>query len=173
MSIRHVLCVTVALAAGASYAVAAHAADDHFCKDYAQAAVSQFRTAETHERCEPHLRDEGSRWSNDYRAHYDWCRGVSREQAWDERNARKAALQRCTQTAQATEDNFCKDYAQAAVNQFRTAETHERCQHHLRNEGARWSNDYRVHYDWCRGAKREAARDERNARKYALEECTH
>lgn len=96
MSIRSVLGMTVALAVTASFAVAAHAADDHFCKDYARAAVNQFRTAEKHERCEHHLRDEGARWSNNYRAHYDWCRGVNREAAWEERNARKHALQRCT-----------------------------------------------------------------------------
>lgn len=95
MSIRSVLCMTAALAAGASFAVAAHAADDRFCKDYARAAVNQFRTAERHERCEHRLRNEGARWSNNYRAHYDWCRGVKREAAWEERNARKHALERC------------------------------------------------------------------------------
>ena len=93
MSIRSVLCTGAVLAAGASFA--AQAADDSFCKDYARAAVSQFRTAEKHERCEHHLRTEGARWSNNYRAHYDWCRGVKREIAWGERNARKHALARC------------------------------------------------------------------------------
>jgi len=95
MSIRSVLCMTAALSAGATFAVAARAADEQFCKDYARAAVNQFRTAEKHERCEHHLRDEGSRWSNNYRAHYDWCRGVRREAAREERNARKHALERC------------------------------------------------------------------------------
>ena len=96
MSIRSVLCITAALAAGASFAVAANAADENFCKDYARAAVNQFRTAEKHERCEHHLRDEGARWSNNYRAHYEWCRGVKRDAAWQERNARKYALERCS-----------------------------------------------------------------------------
>ena len=95
MSIRSVLCVTAALAVGGSVAVTADAADDSFCRDYARAAVNQFRTAEKYGRCEHHLRDEGSRWSNNYRAHYDWCRGVRREAAWEERNARKYALERC------------------------------------------------------------------------------
>jgi len=87
--------MTAALAAGAGFALAANAADENFCKDYARAAVNQVRSAEKHERCEHHLRNEGERWTRNYRAHYDWCRGVRREAAWEERNARKYALERC------------------------------------------------------------------------------
>jgi len=95
MSIRSALAIGAALAAGASFSTAVHAADDSFCKDYAKAAVNQFHSAEKHERCEHHLRDEAARWSNNYRAHYDWCRGVKRDAAWEERNARKHELERC------------------------------------------------------------------------------
>jgi len=87
--------MTAALAVGAGFALAANAADENFCKDYARAAVNQVRSAEKHERCEHHLRNEGERWTRNYRAHYDWCRGVRREAAWEERNARKYALERC------------------------------------------------------------------------------
>ena len=96
MSLRSISFITAALVAGASFAVAAQAADDNFCKDYAKAAVNQFHTAGKHERCEHHIRDEGARWSNNYKAHYEWCRGVKREAAWEERNARKHAIERCT-----------------------------------------------------------------------------
>jgi hypothetical protein len=73
----------------------AQAADDAFCKDYARAAVNQFRTVEKHERCDRFVR-EGARWSADWRAHYDWCRGVKRDVAWAERNTRKREIEACT-----------------------------------------------------------------------------
>jgi hypothetical protein len=73
----------------------AQAADDAFCKDYARAAVNQNRSAASHARCEAFRRD-GNRWHADWRAHYDWCRGVNRDKAWAERNARKRALEECT-----------------------------------------------------------------------------
>ncbi len=84
--------MAVAILAGSG---AAQAADDSFCKDYARAAVNQFRTAEKHERCDRFLR-EGSRWSAEWRNHYDWCRGVKRDAAWAERNTRKREIEECT-----------------------------------------------------------------------------
>jgi len=82
------------LAAGT--ALSAQAADDAFCKDYARAAARQFLTAEKHQRCEVFLRESPDRWNNNYKKHYEWCRGVSRDAAWAERNDRKHALERCT-----------------------------------------------------------------------------
>jgi hypothetical protein len=38
-------------------------------------------------------------------------------------------------------------------------------------QGARWSSDFRVHYDWCLGASFEAANAERNARTDFLRGC--
>lgn len=74
-------------------------------------------------------------------------------------------------SAQAADDAFCKDYARVAVNQYRSAASHDRCEVHRRDAG-RWHADWRAHYDWCRGAKRDTAWAERNARKRALEQCT-
>ena len=96
MSIRvslHTLAAAIVATAGAVFP--ANAADDTFCKDYARAAVNQFRSAEKHERCEGYLRNEQDRWHADWRAHYDWCRGVNRDKAWSERNRRKHELERC------------------------------------------------------------------------------
>ena len=96
MSNRYLFGATV-IAVMASFTVIspARAADDAFCKDYARAAVSQYETATKHGRCEGFLRN-ADRWHADWRAHYDWCRGVNRDKAWFERNERKRALEGCT-----------------------------------------------------------------------------
>jgi hypothetical protein len=91
---RHALAATTAaLLAGASLPAAA--ADDNFCREYARTAMNQLRSAEKHRRCEHFLRDQPARWSGDYKAHYEWCRTVKRDQAWNERNIRKRELERC------------------------------------------------------------------------------
>ena len=87
--------VAIAALAGLSATTIASAADERFCDEYAHAAVNQFRSAEHHYRCEGFMRREPARWQPDFRAHYDWCRGVSRDAAWDERNARTRALDIC------------------------------------------------------------------------------
>ena len=73
----------------------ARAADREFCRDYARAALNQVRGASSHERCEWRMDRNETRWSSDYRVHFDWCRGVSRDQAQDEREARRRALEHC------------------------------------------------------------------------------
>jgi hypothetical protein len=87
--------VMIAILANAGAISSVQAANDAFCKDYARAAVNQYRSAANHDRCAAYLRDAG-RWQADWRAHYDWCRGVDRDNAWAERNARKHALEQCT-----------------------------------------------------------------------------
>jgi hypothetical protein len=83
-----------ALVGAASQAVAA---PPEFCERYAHDAVRQNHEARDHERCRDAIRDQNApgRWSDDYRAHYDWCRGVSREQADAERAARADTLRMC------------------------------------------------------------------------------
>ena len=84
-----------ALAAGLSVvAPCVSAAGHEFCEDYAHDAVRQAKDAARHERCR-YLFKEGPRWNEDYRPHYDWCRGVDRHQADEERNARRRSLERC------------------------------------------------------------------------------
>ena len=71
----------------AGSATAASAADQRFCRDYARAAQS-------HDRCTRRT-DDGSRWSTDFGAHYNWCLSVHREDADAERDARTRTLERC------------------------------------------------------------------------------
>jgi len=87
--------IAIAILLGTGVFSTAQAADHEFCEDYARAAVNQFRDAERHERCDGFRRRDPARWQPDYRAHYEWCRSVHREQAWDERDRRKHALDEC------------------------------------------------------------------------------
>jgi hypothetical protein len=92
------LCLALAaacLATGALAAGPAQAADRQFCQDYARAAVNQVRAADSHRRCEWRTDNNPTRWSPDWREHFEWCRGVSRAEAGDERMARKRALEHC------------------------------------------------------------------------------
>jgi hypothetical protein len=72
-------------------------------------------------------------------------------------------------TAQAAPPGFCRDYARAALNQVRGSLAIPRCRGGM--EGARWSADFRVHYDWCLGASPGAAAEEREARTIHIRRC--
>jgi len=76
-------------------ATAASAASPEFCRDYSRAAVNQVRAAMAHPRCDWRMDHNPTRWSTDWRAHFDWCRDVRREQAEDERLARRNTLDHC------------------------------------------------------------------------------
>lgn len=71
----------------------ARAADPGFCEDYARAAMRQIDVASRSCAYPPDL--NSSRWLGGYRRHYDWCLGVSYRQAGEEREARRAILDRC------------------------------------------------------------------------------
>ena len=73
------------------------------------------------------------------------------------------------QTARAAGPDFCRDYAQAAVNQVRGGLANPRCVGGMR--GPEWSPEYHVHYDWCLGATREAADQQRDLRTGYLRGC--
>jgi hypothetical protein len=72
----------------------AAAADRDFCRDYAQAALRQVRGALHHQRCAEHM-DNVTRWSPEYRDHFQWCLHVSKDTANDERDARRRVLEDC------------------------------------------------------------------------------
>lgn len=76
-----------------------------------------------------------------------------------------------TPVANAADRGFCRDYARAAVRQVRGAMSHGRCMRHIDEDGDRWSTDFRVHYGWCLDHTRDAADEEREARRDKLERC--
>jgi len=71
------------------------AADEGFCRDYARVAVEQGHRAERHGRCDRARRENPARWQTDFRRHYDWCRGVHRDNADAQRAERDLTLEHC------------------------------------------------------------------------------
>jgi hypothetical protein len=71
--------------------------------------------------------------------------------------------------AHAADPGFCRPYAQAALTQVRGGLSNPACAPRL--QGARWSSDFAVHYEWCLGASPAAAGDEREARARFLRGC--
>jgi hypothetical protein len=71
--------------------------------------------------------------------------------------------------ARAADPAFCKQYSRAALTQVRGGLADPRCAAGL--QGARWSSDFAVHYEWCLGASFGAAGIERDARTQYLKGC--
>ena len=71
--------------------------------------------------------------------------------------------------ARAADPAFCKQYSQAALTQVRGGLANPRCAGGM--QGARWSTDFAVHYEWCLGASFGAAGVERDARTQYLRGC--
>jgi|HubBroStandDraft_2_1064218.scaffolds.fasta_scaffold1401644_1 hypothetical protein len=72
--------------------------------------------------------------------------------------------------AHAADPAFCRPYARAALVQARGALASPHCGAGL--QGARWSTEFSVQYEWCLGASPEALAAEREARARTLKRCT-
>jgi hypothetical protein len=72
--------------------------------------------------------------------------------------------------ANAADPGFCRQYAQASLNQVRGGLANPACAGGL--QGPRWSSDFAVHYEWCLGASFGAAGAQRDARTRFLRGCT-
>jgi hypothetical protein len=73
--------------------------------------------------------------------------------------------------AHAADPAFCKQYANAALVQVRGGLSNPACAGGM--QGARWSSDFAVHYEWCLGASFGATGTERDARTQFLRSCRH
>ena len=71
--------------------------------------------------------------------------------------------------AHAADPGFCRQYAKAALSQVRGGLADPGCGRDL--QGARWSMDFAVHYEWCLGASPDAVDKERGARTRRLKVC--
>jgi hypothetical protein len=71
--------------------------------------------------------------------------------------------------AHAADPAFCREYTRAALNQVRGGLADPHCAGRL--QGARWSTDFAVHYEWCLGVSPAAAGEERDARTQYLRGC--
>ena len=72
--------------------------------------------------------------------------------------------------AYAADREFCQAYTQTAVRQAHEAREF-RCLRDVEYNPARWSEDGRGHFDWCRSVPREAAQEERDIRTDHIREC--
>ncbi len=70
----------------------ARAASDPVCRDYATAAVRQVRLMHEHPACN---RGMGTRWTDDWNVHYQWCLNANYQQIGAERDARTNWLRFC------------------------------------------------------------------------------
>jgi hypothetical protein len=75
-------------------------------------------------------------------------------------------------TARAADPDFCRDYAQGGVTQAREARSHRRCDRLIAQNPARWTLDFKAHFDWCRAVRRGEAERERADRTHDLDGCT-
>jgi hypothetical protein len=71
--------------------------------------------------------------------------------------------------AQAADATYCRDYAQAAVNQVSAGRAKPACAAHM--EGARWSTSVRVHFTYCMTNPMDAVENVRSARDAYLRSC--
>lgn len=71
----------------------AHAAGPGFCRDYAGAALKQVQIALSTPASRPGL--QGTRWSADFRVHYDRCLGASPGDVDSERGAGTGYIRGC------------------------------------------------------------------------------
>jgi hypothetical protein len=75
-----------------------------------------------------------------------------------------------TSAVHAADPGFCKQYARAALSQVHGGLANPSCGGGL--QGARWSSDFAVHYEWCLGASLDVAGTEQEARARQLRVCS-
>jgi hypothetical protein len=80
-----------------------------------------------------------------------------------------AALALTLPTAKAAPPEFCRDYADAAVNQVRAALANPGCAGGA--IGPRWRPEQRVHFQWCLTQPVPIVESERGARTGYLHAC--
>jgi len=80
-----------------------------------------------------------------------------------------AALALLPPSAKAAPPEFCRDYADAAVNQVRAALANPGCVGGAR--GPRWTPEHRIHFEWCLGQPIPIVESERSARTGFLRAC--
>jgi hypothetical protein len=72
--------------------------------------------------------------------------------------------------ARAADPAYCRQYARAALVQVRGALASPHCGAGL--QGARWSAEFSVQYEWCLGTSPDALAAERDVRTRYLRGCT-
>jgi hypothetical protein len=121
----------------------------HVCRDYANSAVSDIKTA-TEGNClhpnvpgwMPGLSGPFARWSGGYDAHFAWCMsGVSLEVINKERQIRATEAPRC---------RICDEYAFKTEKQANEQKMRQ-CGYDGMHHGDQWSTDRWLHFRHCMG----------------------
>ena len=73
--------------------------------------------------------------------------------------------------AKAADKDFCRAYTDAAMRQVHEAREHPRCHDLIRDNPARWQDDYQGHFNWCLSTHRDDVERERDARTRELDGC--
>jgi len=138
------------------------AGDDIFCAGYAKRAIEQLNEAKA-----AHCPDlTGPVWSPDYKAHLQWCLGVSADLAKVGTKQRDDLLDACRGVSN-MRGQQCAEYARNATEQQRL-----NVAMHCGFGGARWTPDWQAHYNWCmHGANNQYTRGENDARDNELSKC--
>lgn len=131
------------------------------CDHYARIAVNQERSR-AKAGCSYKNRD---RWSVNYKTHLNWCLQAPKREAWIENETREKSLRRCF-AFEGPRSGPCHEYAQSAINHFRK-NIQKGCDLH----GARWHNNYRRHFRWCKQVSSKARRREISQRRLTLKTC--
>jgi hypothetical protein len=72
---------------------------------------------------------------------------------------------------QAADRDFCRAYTDNALRQAAEARQSRFCARQIDREPARWSQDPRGHFDWCRRTDRRAVEAEQFYRSGFLRDC--
>jgi hypothetical protein len=91
--VKRLFFVAVFGSAFAMSSMSAHAAAPEFCRNYARAALTQVQIALSTPACRPGL--QGTRWSSDFRVHFNWCLGAPIPAIQSERGARTGYIRGC------------------------------------------------------------------------------
>ncbi|HOW54066.1 MAG TPA: hypothetical protein PLR60_05355, partial [Syntrophorhabdaceae bacterium] len=129
------------------------------CRQYANTAVSH-----NQENIKRKCGFTGTRWTSDYKGHYDWCFTAPQNLADSETQARANELQQCA--SRPNHGPRCQQYASTAVSQ-----NQENLRRNCGFTGGRWTNEYQGHYNWCLAVQQSVADAETNARANDLRQC--
>ncbi len=136
----------------------ARAESDAVCNSYASTAVAQFRENRA---LSCGLSD--GRWSEDFQAHFNWCKTAPMAWLTSEQTNRANRLRFCRREPVAI---GCNEYAINA-NGSQQSNLSGRCGF----TGGRWQNNFDAHYNWCLSVPADAANHESNIRFAMLGVC--
>ena len=135
---------------------------DPKCHTYAQYAVQQNK-ANLRNRCGFTRK---SRWSSEYKFHYDSCVRKGHSAIKDETKARKTHLATCVARGGGPNNKECNDYTKAALNQVKTGEDNV-----CGFGGPQWSKEAKVHYQRCLKIGNWERKAEADDRDRAIKHC--